>query len=157
MSDEMKIPPLPGVNRFACGPVVMADCIDGSFVRYTDYAALQQQLAACRGKCAELVSDIEEGARERISLAKVLRSLDQELAAAREACDAWERTAEERLEALCEAEEGADILRNWVIHNGGLLNEWAKEWNPSIIPLTAYIGKRLDAAIDATLQRDRQP
>lgn len=38
-------------------------------------------------------------------------------------------------------------LREWVIHNGGLLNEWAREWVPGKKTLTAFIGDKLDHAL----------
>jgi hypothetical protein len=45
------------------------------------------------------------------------------------------------------AERAREEVRQWVCHNGGLLNEWAKEWNPARDgALTDFIGRCLDAA-----------
>jgi hypothetical protein len=41
----------------------------------------------------------------------------------------------------------AEYVIDWICHNGGLINEWAKEWNPNHGTLTAYIRKRLEAAL----------
>ena len=38
-------------------------------------------------------------------------------------------------------------VKDWICHNGGLLDVWAKEWNPNRSTLTAYLRKRLDAAL----------
>lgn len=48
-------------------------------------------------------------------------------------------------EAIAERE----LVVNWVCHNGGLLNEWAAEWRPGRETCTAYIRRRLEAAIAA--------
>lgn len=57
----------------------------------------------------------------------------------------------ERLEPLYASPSSvADVekVKHWVCHNGGLLNEWAKDWRPSSgITLTSFIRKKLDAAI----------
>ena len=39
-------------------------------------------------------------------------------------------------------------LKQFICHEGGLIDEWANEWNPSEpITLTAYIEERLDEAM----------
>jgi uncharacterized protein YigE (DUF2233 family) len=36
----------------------------------------------------------------------------------------------------------------WLLHNGGLLNEWAREWNPQKHePLIPYLERRIDEAL----------
>ena len=39
-------------------------------------------------------------------------------------------------------------LKHWICHNGGLIDEWANEWNPSDpVTLVAHIENRLAEAL----------
>lgn len=51
---------------------------------------------------------------------------------------------------LEELEKDRERLVNWICHNGGLLNEWAKEWDvKNDPPLTKFIETKLLAAMEA--------
>jgi len=40
-------------------------------------------------------------------------------------------------------------LKHWICHNGGLIDDWAKEWGVSTpITLTEYIAQRLKAELE---------
>jgi len=40
------------------------------------------------------------------------------------------------------------VMRDWVCHNGGLLNDWAREWNVyNHPPLVEFIRQKLDTAL----------
>ena len=91
-----------------------------------------------------------------LAFSRQMAELNAMLAAVTATCRAAEAEAislRDQLAAERKARDAlrvdAEFVRNWVCHNGGLLNEWAACWNPCTGTLTRFIRMKLNAAIDA--------
>lgn len=69
----------------------------------------------------------------------------------RHACKRREVEMRAEIEKLRQRCGAAERRATWLLHNGGLLNEWAVEWatarKPSRMTCIAYLEQRVSAAI----------